>query len=114
MPTIESYTTQVAAGGTSDDMLIGKKLGRPSSRGIFRILGRHATAQGTLVLDVWRGNDQVGDSIPMQAAAGGPNLLEDILCEFAVFGTEGVIAKLRETGGATATDPVIKFELHPR
>lgn len=113
MPVVEAYTTQVAAGVTTSDIMTGKKLERAPGRGFYRILGRHAASQGTLVLHGWRGAENIADGLPMQAAAGGPNVLEDVLIQFGVFGGEKILLKLEETGGVTATDPSIRLEFHP-
>lgn len=112
MPVVEAYTTQVALSTTTSDIMTGKKLERAPGRGFYRILGRHAAAQGTLVLHGWRGAENIADGLPMQAAAGGPNTLEDELLRFGVFGGEKILLKLQETVG-TATDPSIRIEYHP-
>lgn len=111
MPVVESYTTQVPLSSTTSNILLGKKLNQAPGRGFYRILGRHAAAAGTVVMHAWRGSDNVADSLPMQAAAGGPNVLEDELIRFGVFGGETILIKLEETAG-TATNPSIRIEFH--
>lgn len=113
MPPIVSYTTQVPLSSTTTNILLGTPLQTAPGRGVIRVLGRHAAAAGTLVMNAWRGADQVMFDSPMQAAAGGPNTLEDLLGDFAVFGGETLMIKLTETAG-TATNPSIRVEYLPR
>lgn len=110
MPVTESYLVSVDAGDTTPDILLGKKLSSAPGPGVYKFLGVYETGAGTLVMDLWRAAEQIGDGIPMRAVTGGPNNLEDELTAFSTFGGEKITAKLREIDATPAnTVPSIKF-----
>lgn len=109
MKTSESYTTQVPLSSTTGNILLGTTLQTAPATGFYKVIGRHAAAAGTVVLTAFRGSDRVLNNRLMQAAAGGPNMLEDELGRFSVKKGDSIVITLTETAG-TATNPAIVTE----
>jgi len=103
------YATTVGASSTTGNILQGTLIERAPGPGKYTVWGRHAASAGTIVMDVYRGLEILGRSVPMSAAAGAPNVNDDKLLEFGVAGGETIVVILRETAG-TNTIPNIKVE----
>lgn len=113
MATSVSYNATIAASTNSGDVLAGTSLRQSPGFGVIRILARHAAGAGTVVCDAYRGSDQPMTQIAMQAAAGGPNTLEDTIGEFAVSPGLTLRVVFTETGGVN-TATIARIEYHPR
>ena len=103
----ESYNEDVTASTETADILLGTNLQTAPMAGIITIYGRHEASVGTLVMNAQRNGANVLTNRLMQAAAGGPNKLEDTLVKFSVDKGDRILIKLKETAGTNTIAAIV-------